>query len=147
MWRSLLGSRSRYMTLSGNLFALRVLRFVWEEMGLARSFDWKRDGFDETDTWIPCILYIFVLSGDRLVLELGIEAGNLKALDSSSPAHLSAVGQCVIWQNSRRVSVADDGKKLSPFACRLLEILRSPRWSGKRCIPNVSTLVACSSCE
>ena len=92
MWSSLLGSRSRCMTLSGNLFALHVLLFVWEEMGLARSFDWKRDGFDETDTWIPCILYIFVLSGDRFVLELGIEAGNLKALDSSSPAHLSAVG-------------------------------------------------------
>ena len=52
MWRSLLGSRSRCMTLSGNLFALHVLLFVWEEMGLARSFDWKRDGFDETDTWI-----------------------------------------------------------------------------------------------
>ncbi len=91
MWRSLLGSRSRYMTLSGNLFALHVLIYVWEEMGLARSFDWKRDGFDENDTWIPCILYIFVLSGDRFVLELGTEAGNLKALDSSSPARFFAV--------------------------------------------------------
>jgi hypothetical protein len=45
MWRSLLGSRSRYMTLSGNLFALRVLLFVWEAMGLATSFDWKKDRF------------------------------------------------------------------------------------------------------
>jgi hypothetical protein len=44
MWRSLLGSRSRYMTLSGNLFALRVLLFVWEAMGLARSFVGKGMG-------------------------------------------------------------------------------------------------------
>jgi hypothetical protein len=147
MWRSLLGSRSRYMTLSGNLFALRVLLFVWEAMGLATSFDWKRDGFDENDTWIPCILYIFVLSGDRFVLELGIEAGNLKALDSSSPAHLSAMGQHVIWQKSGGVSVADDGKKLSPFCLQLLEILPLSSMEGNTPFPNVSTLVACSSCE
>lgn len=50
---------------------------------------------------IPHVLYIFVLSGDRFVLGFGIEAGNLKALDSSSPAPSSEVGQCVIWQKSR----------------------------------------------
>ncbi len=68
-------------------------------MELAGSFYWKREWVLENDTWKPYILYIFVLSDDRFVLELGIEAGNLKALDSSSPAHLSAVGRYVIWQN------------------------------------------------
>jgi hypothetical protein len=43
-------------------------------------------------------------------LELGIEAGNLKALDSSSPAGLCAGGQRVIWQKSRGISVVDAGK-------------------------------------
>jgi hypothetical protein len=54
MWRSLLGSRSRCMTLSGNFlcFCLCLFCCVGLELGLAGSFIGS-ELCDENDNWMP----------------------------------------------------------------------------------------------
>lgn len=54
MWRSLLGLRSRCMTLSGNPQFFLICAFcVWMELGLPGSLIASELMCDEIDTWIP----------------------------------------------------------------------------------------------